>query len=242
MSADAPFDFTRDGAELFAGVLDEKACAALERGLADCPPNLPGVRIADASAFAAMLAPGGPIGNVAAVAIGGAARPVRAILFDKVAARNWALGWHQDRTIVVAERIAVEGFGPWTVKAGLIQVEPPFAILDRMVTLRVHLDPIDASNAPLRILPGSHRLGRLEEPAIEDLARTTPERLCRAARGDIWLYATAIVHASSPADPPRRRRVVQIDYAAEALPAPLRWHGLSIGEFTTKITGVAESL
>ena len=221
-----PLDFARDGAELFPAALAEPQCAAIEDVLAGYPADLPGLRIADAPALAGLLAADGPIGRVAATALGAGARPVRAILFDKGAARNWGLGWHQDRTIVVAERAAVDGFGPWTIKAGLVQVEPPFAIIERMVTLRVHLDAVDAENAPLRILTGSHRLGRLEEAAIEQLVETAQERACLAARGDIWLYATPIVHASSPASRPRRRRVMQVDYAAEALAEPLRWRGV----------------
>jgi ectoine hydroxylase-related dioxygenase (phytanoyl-CoA dioxygenase family) len=151
---------------------------------------------------------------------------VRAILFDKTAGRNWALGWHQDRTIVVRERIDAPGFGPWTVKSGLVQVEPPFEILERMVTVRVHLDQVDASNAPLRIVAGSHRLGRLPEGEVRRVAAISGEQLCLAERGDVWLYATSIVHASLPAHPPRRRRVLQVDYSADVAPYPLAWRGL----------------
>jgi hypothetical protein len=64
--------------------------------------------------------------------------------------------WHQDRTIVVRERIKVDGFGPWSIKDGLLHVAPPYDMLARMVTLRVHLDAVPESNAPLLIVPGSH--------------------------------------------------------------------------------------
>ncbi len=90
------------------------------------------------------------------------------------------------------------------------------------MTLRVHLDAVDASNAPLRIVPGSHRL----EAEIDQVAATLGERVCLARRGDVWLNATPIVHASLAADPPRRRRVLQVDYAADAAPGPLRWRGV----------------
>ena len=168
----------------------------------------------------------GPIGAIAASILGDQARPVRAILFDKTPGRNWALGWHQDRTIVVKERIDTDGYGHWTVKSGLIQVEPPFEILERMVTLRVHLDAVDERNAPLRVVPGSHRLGRLPEAEIERVVAAFGERLCLAERGDVWLYATSIVHASLAADPPRRRRVLQVDFSADATPSPLAWRGV----------------
>ncbi|MEG3083738.1 phytanoyl-CoA dioxygenase family protein [Sphingomonas sp. PB2P12] len=215
-----------DGAQIFAGALDPAACRAIEQAIAGLPRDVPGVRIGAAPALRTMLAADGIVGSIAASALGRDARPVRAVLFDKTAARNWALGWHQDRTIVVEQRTDLDGFGPWTVKAGLTQVEPPFATLERMVTIRVHLDPVDATNAPLRIVPGSHRLGRLPEASIKQIVDDHGERLCIANRGDVWLYATPIVHGSRAADPPRRRRVLQVDYAAFDLPAPLRWRGL----------------
>jgi hypothetical protein len=218
--------FEEDGAQIFAGALDNAACLSIEQAIADLPSDVPGVRIGSAPALRAMLAVDGPIGGIAASVLGPEASAVRAVLFDKTAARNWALGWHQDRTIVVEQRADIEGFGPWTVKAGLIQVEPPFAILERIVTIRVHLDPVDATNAPLRIVPGSHRLGRLPEASIKHLVEDRGERECLANRGDVWLYATPIIHGSRVADPPRRRRVLQIDYAAVDLPPPLRWRGL----------------
>ncbi|KQM70595.1 phytanoyl-CoA dioxygenase family protein [Sphingomonas sp. Leaf20] len=218
--------FEEDGAQIFAGALDNATCLSIEQAIADLPSDVPGVRIGFAPALRAMLAVEGPIGSIAASASGPNARAVRAVLFDKTAARNWALGWHQDRTIVVEQRAGVDGFGPWTVKAGLIQVEPPFAILERMVTIRVHLDPVDTTNAPLRIVPGSHRLGRLTEASIKHVVEDRGERECLANRGDVWLYATPIVHGSRAADPPRRRRVLQVDYAAVDLPSPLRWRGL----------------
>jgi hypothetical protein len=223
---DVDLRFEEDGAQIFAGALDPAACLSIEQALADRPSDVPGVRIGSAPALRATLAKDGRIGSIAASALGPDARAVRAVLFDKTATRNWALGWHQDRTIVVEQRADVDGFGPWSVKAGLIQVEPPFAILERMVTIRVHLDPVDATNAPLRIVPGSHRLGRLPEASIKHVVEDRGERLCLANRGDVWLYATPIVHGSRAADPPRRRRVLQVDYAAVDLPEPLRWHGL----------------
>jgi hypothetical protein len=222
----ADLSFNEHGAQLFAQSLDESACVRLEATLAALPSGVPGVRIVDGSQLKPFLDIAGPIGAIAAAELGSDARPVRAILFNKTGMRNWALGWHQDRTIVVKERMDADGFGPWTIKSGLIQVEPPFEILKRMITVRVHLDAVDASNAPLRIVPGSHRCGRLPEAKIERVVATLGERLCLAERGDIWLYATPIIHASLAADPPRRRRVLQVDYSADAAPGRLAWRGV----------------
>jgi hypothetical protein len=213
----------RDGAEHIPAALTEPELATLESALCKLPPNRPGTRIADHPVLSALLAPDGPIGRHAAGHLGPAARPVRTLLFNKTADRNWSLPWHQDRTIAVRARIDTPGFGNWTVKSGIQHVEPPVVLLERMLTLRLHLDDTGRDNAPLLISPGTHRLGRISEPQIASAVARHGAHPCRAARGDAWLYATPILHASEPARQPRSRRVLHIDYSAEQLPNGLEW-------------------
>jgi hypothetical protein len=80
---------------------------------------------------------------------------VRAVAFDKNPETNWSLGWHQDRTIAVKQRVDVQGFGPWSTKQGIQHVEPPFARIEAMRTLRMHFDPVDENNGPLLVALGS---------------------------------------------------------------------------------------
>ncbi|WP_088185676.1 phytanoyl-CoA dioxygenase family protein [Sphingobium sp. Z007] len=215
-----------DGAQHIPAALDAESLATLEVALAPQPTDRAGLRLANLPALASMLSASGPIGQHAAAHLGAAARSVRAILFDKSATTNWALGWHQDRTIAVRQRIETPGFGPWTVKSGIQHVAPPQSLLDRMLTLRLHLDPVDAHNAPLLIAPGSHRQGRVAESDVAALVDGCGAHACLAARGDIWLYATPILHASETARDPRRRRVLQLDYSAVSLPGGLEWLGV----------------
>jgi len=216
-------ELERDGAQLFHGALGEGPLRELEEALSALPSDRPGVRIGDLFTLAPMLAADGSIGRVAAQYLGENCRPVRTILFDKSGATNWALGWHQDRAIAVAEKIGIPGYGPWSVKAGIPHVEPPIEILENMVTLRVHLDDVDANNAPLLIAPGSHRLGRIPEPQIDKIVATCSMYACLAKRGDIWAYSTLILHASEAARQPGRRRVLQADYSATTLPDSLQF-------------------
>lgn len=160
---------------------------------------------------------------LAAATLGPAAMPVRAILFNKTAEANWALGWHQDRVIAVERRIEVDGFGPWTRKDGQLHVAPPMSLLAGMITLRAHLDPCGPDNAPLKIALGSHRLGRVAADAAAGTAASLPILDCLAERGDVWVYSTPILHASDRARVPASRRVLQIDYAAAPLPGGLTW-------------------
>ena len=176
--------------------------------------------------MAALLRSEAPIGAVAASSLGSDCFPVRAILFDKTEATNWALGWHQDRTIVVRDRRDVPGFGPWTVKAGLQHVAPPTEILAGMVTLRVHLDPVPGDNAPLLVARGSHRLGMVPEAEVDAVVARSDILTCLAERGDIWVYPTLVLHASAAAARPAHRQVLQVDYAAAPLPHGLEYLGI----------------
>ena len=128
--------FARDGAVLCQAALDGGAVAVIEHALSHLPSDRAGVRLTGIAALNTPLAADGAIGTIAAAVLGYRAKPVRAVLFDKTSRTNWSLGWHQDRTIAVRRRIDVEGYGPWSVKAGLTHVEPPFELLAGMLTLR----------------------------------------------------------------------------------------------------------
>lgn len=211
------------GARLHRAALTGADVAAVLAAVAALPQDRAGVRIAGLPALRPLLSADGAVGRLAAETLGPAARPVRAVLFDKSPASNWGLAWHQDRTIVVKRRLEVDGFGPWSVKAGLQHVAPPWAVLERMLTLRLHLDPVGPDSAPLLIAPGSHRLGPVPVEAIAAAVARCGGRECLADAGDVWLYATPILHASNPAQTPTRRRVLQVDYATGELPGGLEW-------------------
>ena len=214
-------DFERDGAVLLPGLaasfLDALAGLFREEGEAA------GSRLSCFGEGQSYFTAPGVVGKAVATVLAEGARPVRAIAFDKSTTRNWALGWHQDRTICVKERVELDGFGPWTIKHGLNHVEPPFELVERMVTVRIHIDAVDADNAPLRIAIGSHRMGKLSEPTIADLVARSERLECHARPGDVWVYSTPILHSSERAKSGRRRRVLQVDYSADRLPTPLRW-------------------
>ena len=159
--------------------------------------------------------------------LGEASFAVRGILFDKTPGANWNVVWHQDLSIAVRERHDVPGFGPWSEKAGVTHVQPPVAILERMLTVRLHLDDCDEANGPLRVLPGSHCHGRLTPEQIRQWRGQTPAVPCPVFSGGALLMRPLLLHASSASQTPRHRRVVHLEYAAEALPGGLQWHARS---------------
>jgi len=159
--------------------------------------------------------------------IGSGWRCVRAIAFNKSRQSNWALGWHQDRTIAVKARAETDGYTVWSEKSGTPHVEPPFPLLERMVTMRVHLDPVPQDNAPLLAVKGSHRVGKLAEARVQQVVAAGEIATCLAEAGDVWVYATPIVHASARSETQGNRRVIHLDFSRDELPNPLEWAGIA---------------
>lgn len=150
--------------------------------------------------------------------------PVRALYFDKSAQANWLVPWHQDLTIALRARAEVPGFGPWSTKDGIPHAQPPIELLQQMVTVRLHLDDADESNGALRVLPGTHRRGRLSSEKVRELRTQQPDFLCAVSAGDALIMRPLLLHASSRSRSKTHRRVLHLEYAAFALPPGLEWH------------------
>ena len=184
-----------------------------------------GVRnLLDAAPAVRALATSAAVRSVAEAVLGPGCFAVRALLFDKTPQANWRVTWHQDVTIAVRARAIVAEYGPWSDKDGVPHVQPPADVLEGMLAVRVHLDDCLADNGPVRVIPGSHRAGRLSAGAIDAWRAGAESVDCLAERGAILAFRPLILHASSPATHPGHRRVVHLDFAAAGLPAPLEWH------------------
>jgi ectoine hydroxylase-related dioxygenase (phytanoyl-CoA dioxygenase family) len=92
-----------------------------------------------------------------------------------------------------------------------------------MLAMRVHLDDCQAENGPLRVLPGSHREGRLDAAAIHRWKARGSEVQCVSAQGGLVLMRPLLLHASSAARVVGQRRVLHLEFAADELPGNLEW-------------------
>lgn len=132
------------------------------------------------------------------------------------------MAWHQDLTIVVRERKEVARFGPWTIKADIVHVQPPAKVLECVLAIRFHLDESGPANGPLRVLPGSHKQGRLSSKEVLELSKTASV-VCTVPRGGALVMRPLLVHASSACVIPKPRRVIHLEFSAEELPEGLEW-------------------
>lgn len=172
----------------------------------------------------AALAAAPTLRQFAVAVLGDPCFAVRALFFDKTPDANWKVVWHQDLTVPTQQRVEVADYGPWTEKGGVPHVQPPVDVLERMLAVRLHLDPCTADNGPVRVIDGTHGLGRLTPQAVDRIRAEQPESICLAAEGAVLAFRPLLLHASSPATRPGHQRVIHIEYAAQALASPLAWH------------------
>ncbi len=149
---------------------------------------------------------------------------VQCTAFAKTPETNWLVSLHQDLSIPVRERVQNPECRGWSSKQGVIFVQPPAAVLESLVAIRVHVDACSAENGALRIVPGSHRLGRLNADAQAEFRNATGEMIVPVERGGALLMRPLILHASSKAAVPNGRRVLHFLFGPRALPLGLRWH------------------
>jgi hypothetical protein len=228
---------SRDGFATLAGVFtpDEAAAMAsnLDAAIAATPRDDPAILTSDGILYAArnILAvwpPSATVWHRAALLdplraiLGPRLGVVRVLFFDKPPGGSWALPWHKDLTIAVRDNglPAARDLHP-TRKAGVPHIEAPEAILAAMLTARIHLDPVDDANGPLKVVPGSHHQGKA---LTLDGA---PVRTLHADAGDVLLIRSLVAHCSNRSTPgsTRHRRILHLELAGDpALFGGLTWH------------------
>lgn len=220
-------DYARYGHTLLTKLLAEDQLGALraeaDRLLAAAPERGGARHALEASDMLRELAQVAAVVRPATEVLGAPARAAKLTIFDKTGTANWKVPFHQDLTITVRERREVPGFGPWSVKGGVVHVQPPESVLASIVALRLHLDDAGPDNGALRVIDGSHRRGRLGREALSALVSESEVRTCPAGAGDAMLLSPLLVHASSPATAPSRRRVLHFEFTAVELPGGLLW-------------------
>lgn len=219
--------FAQDGYFLLKNVLSAQQVDALKSELSvfDGQINHYGVRNLMRKVVAIRdLAFSEVLSSIAQEILDGNAKPVRSVYFDKTPDANWNVAWHQDTSIAVAGKNDAQGFTHWSLKDGVVHVEPPEEYLANILTLRIHLDAADVQNGVLRVLPESHRHGRIRSAEILALVANSSVVECIAEAGDILLMSPLLAHASHKAKSSLHRRIIHLEYSAMSLPAGLDWY------------------
>lgn len=226
----------RDGYALLRGVLDH---AAVAHWLQLCSDRLDrsgaGVFHRDAEIYAArgvlermpecrQLGQVEPVASILQHVLGVEVGLVRGLFFDKPPGQSWALPWHRDLKITVqAGGPASSLYSPPRDRFGVLHTEPPRRVLERMLTVRFHLDPMTADNGALEVIPGSHRT---VNPVGSGDGGAAPA-VTYGEAGDALLMRPLLLHASGRSKPEcsLHRRILHLEFAAgEPLPDGWHWH------------------
>jgi ectoine hydroxylase-related dioxygenase (phytanoyl-CoA dioxygenase family) len=148
---------------------------------------------------------------------------VQCSLFAKGPAANWSVVPHQDLSIPVAEQVDAKECSGWSVKEGVLFTQPPASVLSSLVAVRLQLDAEAEFTGPLRVLPGSHRLGRLSAAAIASRSGSSRPVPCVVPKGGAVVLNPLIVHSSGKAAAAAPRRVLHFLFGPPLLPLRLRW-------------------
>ena len=215
--------FSRDGFAAVPGVLPPPECQAIAQGLALRGSDSAGTRCLLPQAWCAALAQRLRGQARVALHLPEGAVAVQCTYFEKSSARNWLVPVHQDQSIPVAARVDAPGWRGWSEKEGSLFVQAPVAVLEQLVAVRLHLDDCSAVDGPLRVVPGSHRLGLLADEEASRLRAQSTEVVCEARQGDALLLRPLLLHASSKASGHSLRRVLHFLFGPPELPQGLRW-------------------
>ncbi len=148
---------------------------------------------------------------------------VQCTYFEKSPQKNWLVPMHQDLSIPVVRRIEHPQLTGWSEKEGTLFVQPPASVLEGILAVRVHLDDCEAADGALRVVPRSHRSGRLDDAASKALRQSHGEVLCPVPCGAALLLSPLLLHASSKGTSGKPRRVLHFLFASARLPYELDW-------------------
>ncbi len=219
-------NFAENGFEVVANILKEIEIAHLKSQIQQhiYSDSIHGIRQIERKVPAiALLANSAKITNLLAIYTKKRPKLVRGIYFNKNKKHNWLVSWHQDKTIAVKDKIVTPGFTNWTVKQGVVHVQPPLTIMENIITLRIHLDAAGVDNGALRVIPKSHQLGILNSAAIKNIVAHQKPKICAVNAGDILVMNPLILHSSFKSKKNCHRAIIHLEYALTELPNNLSW-------------------
>jgi hypothetical protein len=215
--------FEHDGFIVTAPLLTDTACADIESALTQIQNKGVGLRNLLEFAWCKELAQFLREHSAVNTLLPSDAVAVQCTYFEKSREQNWLVPVHQDLSIPVAEKVEHPALPVWSEKEGSVFVQAPDEILQSLVAARLHIDECGPEDGPLKVVPGSHRAGRLDNQQALKTRDELGETICTVAKGGALLMKPLLLHASSKSSGRSRRRVLHFVFGPRTLPYGLRW-------------------
>ncbi len=156
--------------------------------------------------------------------LGGNSFPVNAFVLDKTQDNNWGLGWHQDLKVAVKNKIETVGYSNWTVECGIPHAIPPKEVLEKRLSVRIHLDHCFIDNGAILIAPKSHKHGIIQSETEIEKIISDESIYCEVEKGGVLFITSLLFHKSPYSTTDKKRRILQIDYVGTELTNGLEWY------------------
>ena len=215
--------FAADGYALLPALLSDEECVRIAVHAASVAHGGAGTRCLLPQAWCGALAEQLRTHPALAAFIPSGFVAAQCTYFEKSRSRNWLVSIHQDLSIPVAARIRDVALQGWSEKEGELFVQAPVPLLQQLVAVRLHIDECTPGDGPLRVVPGSHRRGRVEPEAALLARQEQGEVVCCGPRGSALVMRPLLLHASSRATGNGRRRVLHFLFGPHQLPHGLQW-------------------
>lgn len=215
--------FEKDGFAVLSQILTDSACATISSELTQVPSNGIGCRRLLDFPWCKELAQTIRQHHVITKALPSDPVAVQCTYFEKSQDQNWLVPIHQDLSIPVREKVDHTSLFGWSEKDDSVFVQPPEMVLRELVAVRLHIDECGVDDGPLRVVPGSHKAGRLSNETALTVRDNLGEVVCTVAKGGALLLKPLLLHASSKAVGSSRRRVLHLVFGPRLLPFGLQW-------------------
>lgn len=150
--------------------------------------------------------------------------PINAFVLDKTQDNNWGLGWHQDLKIAVKNKIETVGYSNWTVESGIPHAIPPKEVLEKRLSVRIHLDHCFIENGAILVAPKSHKNGIIQNKTEIEKIISDETIYCEVEKGGVMFITSLLLHKSPYSTTDKKRRILQIDYVGIKLNNGLEWY------------------
>ncbi len=216
-------DLERDGFAIVEDAIDPAILRATIESLGSMKTQGAGTRNLLEHIWCRQLAPRLMENTAIGSALSATPVAIQCTLFDKTPDTNWLVAIHQDLSVPVKRRVSHPALGVWSEKEGQPFVQAPQELLQRLLAVRLHLDDCTKDSGALRVVPGSHSLGRLGQDEANSYRDQVGERPCEIRAGGAMLLRPLLLHASSKSAAPGHRRVLHFLFAPLSPGYGLEW-------------------
>ncbi len=156
--------------------------------------------------------------------LGDSSFPINAFVLDKTQDNNWGLDWHQDLKIAFKNKIETAGYSDWTIESGIFHAIPPKEVLEKRLSVRIHLDDCSIDNGALLVAPKSHKYGIIQSKKEIEMIISGGTFYVEIEKGGIMIFTPLLLHKSPYSTNNKKRRVLQVDYVGMKLSNGLEWY------------------